>query len=48
MKWNKEVNEILMEFYRNKPFDEERKAVSGYRQGMFREWRDRINRATCM
>ena len=42
MKWNKEVNKIVMEcFYRSKPFDEEGKPVRGYRQRMFREWRDR-------
>ena len=28
-------------FYRSKPFDEEGKPVRGYRQRMFREWRDR-------
>ena len=42
MKQNKEVNKIVMEcFYRSKPFDEEGKPVRGYRQRMFREWRDR-------
>ena len=42
MKWNKEVNKVVMEcFYRTKPFDEERKSVRGYRQRMFREWRDK-------
>ena len=42
MKWNKEVNRVVMEcFYRNKPFDEEGKSVRGYRQRMFREWRHR-------
>ena len=42
MKWNKEVNKVVMEFfYRSKPFDEEGKPVRGYRQKMFREWRDR-------
>ena len=42
MKWNKEVNKAVMEcFYRSKPFDEEGKPVRGYRQRMFREWRDR-------
>ena len=41
-KWNKEVNKVVMEcFYRSKLFDEERKPVRGYRQRMFREWRDR-------
>ena len=41
-KWNKEVIKVVMEcFYRSKPFDEERKPVRGYRQRMFREWRDR-------
>ena len=42
MKWNKEGNKVKMEcFYRSKPFDEEGKPVRGYRQRMFREWRDR-------
>ena len=42
MKWNKEVNKVVMErLYRSKPFDEEGKPVRGYRQRMFREWRDR-------
>ena len=42
MKWNKEVNKVVMEcFYRTKPFDEERKSVRGYRRRMFREWRDK-------
>ena len=42
MKWNKEVNKVVMEcFYRSKTFDEEREPVRGYRQRMFREWRDR-------
>ena len=42
MKWNKEVNKVVMEcFYRSKPFDEEGKTVRGHRQRMFREGRDR-------
>ena len=42
MRWNKEVNKVVVEcFYRSKPFDEEAKPVRGYRQRMFREWRDR-------
>ena len=42
MKWNKEVDKVVMErFERSKPFDEEGKPVRGYRQRMFREWRDR-------
>ena len=41
MKWNKEVNKVVMEFfYRTKPFDEEEKPIRGYRKGIFREWRD--------
>ena len=41
MRWNKEVNKVVMEcFYRSKPFDEEGKPIWGYRQRMFREWRD--------
>ena len=42
VKWNKEVNKAVMKcFYRSKPFEEEGKPVRGYRQRMFREWRDR-------
>ena len=42
MKWNKEINKVVMEcFYRSKPFDEEGKPVTGYRQRMFGAWRDR-------
>ena len=42
MKWDKEVNKVVMEcFYRSKPFSEEGKPVRGYRQRMFREWRER-------
>ena len=42
IKWNKEGNKVVMKrFYRSKPFDEEGKPVRGYRQRMFREWRDR-------
>ena len=42
IKWNKEVNKAVVEcFYRSKPFDKEGKPVRGYRQRMFREWRDR-------
>ena len=42
MKWDKEVNKVVMEcFYRSKPFSEEGKPVRGYRQKMFREWRER-------
>ena len=42
MKWNKEVNKVVMEcLCRSKPFDEERKTARGYRQRMFRAWRDR-------
>lgn len=41
MKWSKEVNKVVMEcFYRSKPFDEDGKPISGYRQRMFKEWRD--------
>ena len=33
VKWNKEVNKIVMEcFYRSKPSDEKRKSVRGYRK----------------
>ena len=42
MKRNQEANKVMTEcFYRSKPFDEEGKPVRGYRQRMFREWRDR-------
>ena len=42
MKWNKEVNKVVMEsFYRSKPFDDEGKPIRGYRQRLFREWRNR-------
>ena len=41
IKFNKEVSKIVMEcFYRSKQFGEEGKPVRGYRQRMFREWRD--------
>lgn len=44
MKWSKEVNKVVMEcFYRSRPFDEEGKPIRGYRQRMFREWRERGN-----
>ena len=42
VKWNKEVNKVVMEcFYRSQPFDEEGRPIRGYRQRMFREWRER-------
>ena len=42
MKWNKEVNKVVMEcFCVSKPFNEEGKPVRGYIQRMFREQRDR-------
>ena len=42
MKWNKEVNKVVIEcFYGSKPFDEEGRPVTGYRKRMFRKWRDR-------
>ena len=42
VKWNKEVNEVMMEyFYRSKLFDEEGKPIMGYRKRMFREWKAR-------
>ena len=42
VKWNKEVNKVLMErIYRSKPFDEERQPIRGYRKRMFRDWRER-------
>ena len=43
MKWNKDVNKIVMEcFYRSKPFDEEGKPIRGYKQRMFRELKERF------
>ena len=42
MKWNKEVNKVVMECsYRSRPFDEEGKPIRGYRQRMFREWKEK-------
>ena len=42
LKWNKEVNKVVMEcFYKSRPFDEVGKPIRGYRQRMFREWRER-------
>ena len=42
MKWNKEVNKVATEcFYRSKLFDEEGKPITGYRERMCREWRDK-------
>ena len=38
----RKLNKALMEcFYRSKPFDEEGKPARGYKQRMFREWKDR-------
>lgn len=38
VKWNKEVNKVLMEwFYKSKTFDEEEKPIKGYRKRKFRE-----------
>ena len=42
MKWDKEVNKLVMEcFLKSRPFDEIGKPIRGYRQRMFREWRER-------
>ena len=42
LKWNKEVNKVVMEcFYKSRPFDEVGKPIRGYRQRMFREWREK-------
>ena len=42
MKWSKEVNKVVMEyFYKCWPFDKEGKPIRGYRQRMYREWRER-------
>ena len=41
-KWNTNVNKVVMEcYYRSRPFDENGKPVRGYRQRMFREWRNK-------
>ena len=41
MQRNQEANKVMTEcFYRSKPFDEEGKHVRGYKQRMFRIWRD--------
>ena len=42
MKWNKEVNTVVMEcFYITRPFYEEGKPIRGYRQWMLREWKEK-------
>ena len=42
MKWTKEMNIVVMEcFYSANPFDENGVPVRGYRQRMYREWRER-------
>ena len=42
MKWNKEVNKVVIEcFYRSRPFNEEGKPIRGYIQRMFGEWKDK-------
>ena len=35
------IKAVMECFYRSKPFDEEGKPARGYKQRMFREWRDR-------
>ncbi|XP_063585458.1 uncharacterized protein LOC134762848 [Penaeus indicus] len=40
--WSKDIDKVIMEcFYRSNPFDENGKPIRGYRQRMFREWRER-------
>ena len=40
MRWSKEVNKVVKEcFYKRKPFDENGRPISGYRQQMLKEWR---------
>ncbi|XP_063595812.1 uncharacterized protein LOC134772704 [Penaeus indicus] len=42
MKWTKEMNIVVMEcFYSADPFDENGVPIRGYRQRMYREWRER-------
>ena len=42
VKWNTEVNKLVIQcFYISKLFDEEGKAIRGYRKRMFREWREK-------
>ncbi len=42
MKWTKEMNIVVMEcFYSANPFDENGVPIRGYRQRMYREWRER-------
>ena len=38
VKWNKEMNKVVMEFFhRSKSFNEEEKPIRGYKKGMFKE-----------
>ena len=42
MKWTKEMNIVVMEcFYSARPFDENGVPKRGYRQRMFRAWKER-------
>ena len=42
MKWDEAVKKVVMEcFYKIRSFDEVGKPIRGYRQRMFREWRER-------
>ena len=42
MKWNKKVNKVGMEYFcRSKLFDVEGKHIRGYKQIMFKKWRNR-------
>ena len=42
MKWNKEVNNVVMEcYYRGRPVDERGVPIRGYRKRLFCEWKER-------
>ena len=41
-KWSKEVNIVVMEcYFRSKPLDENGVPIKGYRQRMYKEWKER-------
>ena len=42
LNWTKEINKLVMEcFYLSKPFDDNGKPVRGYRQRMYRIWKEK-------
>ena len=42
LKWTKEINKLVMEcFFLSKPFDDNGKPVRGYRQRMYRIWKEK-------